>query len=244
MKISKINLRNLRNEEWFQLMTEFKDLVQKSTPETLGITELFTLFLDCYADADVAAEIIRKSPETAKMQDADQKRDATFRGLVEAVASYTRHFNADKQQAADELKIVFDHFGNLAQKPSNEETAGIYNLLQELNGKYAQQVQLLAVGDWVQELEQNNNAYETLVKQRNIELAERPKLRMIDVRAQTMDVYRKITDRIEALILVNGATAYASFVDELNAFIKRYNDIVAQRQGRKNEKNEQELPNS
>jgi hypothetical protein len=232
MKILKMRFTNLRNEEWFQFMTEFKDLAEKSTPETLGISELFTQFLSAYADADIAAEIIRKSPETAQMQEADRKRDATFRGLANAVDAFTHHFNAGKRQAAEELTIVLDHFGNLAQKPSNEETAGIYNLLQELNGKYAPQVQLLALGDWVQELEQNNNEYETLVKQRNVELAERPKLRMSNVRSQTQDIYRKISERIEALIIVNGANAYASFVDELNVFIKHYNSIISQRQGR------------
>ncbi|MDR2125328.1 MAG: DUF6261 family protein [Prevotellaceae bacterium] len=244
MNILKIDFHSLRNEEWFQFMTEFKYLVEKSTPETLGVAELFTLFLTNYADSDTAAELIRKSPETAKMLEADNKRDATFRGFADAVASYANHFNADKQRAAEDLAIVLDHFGNLAKKPSNEETAGMYNLLQELNGKHAPQVQLLAIADWVQELEQNNNDYETLVKQRNTELAERPKVRMVDARRQTQDAYRKIVERIEALILVNGADAYAAFVNELNTFIKRYNNIVSQRQGRREASKEPQLPNN
>ncbi|MDR2064209.1 MAG: DUF6261 family protein [Prevotellaceae bacterium] len=243
MKISKIKFILLRNEEWFQFMTEFKDLAEKLTPETLGISGLFTQFLTAYADADVAADIIRKSPETAQMQEADRKRDVTFRGLADAVSAFGHHFNAGKRQAAEELTIVLDHFGNLAQKPSNEETAGIYNLLQELNGKYAPQMQLLALGDWAQELEQNNIDYETLVKQRNTELAERPKLRMTDVRRQTQDIYSKITERIEALAVVNGEDAYVPFVDELNVFVKRYNSIINQRQGRREAAAERQLPN-
>jgi hypothetical protein len=45
MKILKVHAHALRNEEWFQLYTEFKALVLKYDPATLNIEALFARFL-------------------------------------------------------------------------------------------------------------------------------------------------------------------------------------------------------
>jgi hypothetical protein len=222
MKVIRLNCHNFRNEEWFQFFTEFRDLVNKYSPETLDIAALFILFLTLYGDADTALEVIRKSMETALMDKADQKRDHTFRGFIDAVKSALNHFDPEKQKAANELVILLEHFGNLAEKAPNEETASIYNFLQELRGAYAPKVATLGLADWITELDANNQAYEELVKKRNVEVTSRTNLRMVEVRKKTQDVYRSIIERIEALIVVNGESQYADFVIELNGYIKRY----------------------
>jgi hypothetical protein len=234
MKILKVHFHSFRNEEWFQLFTEFHDLVMKYDPAALNIAELWATFLILYADADTAMEIIRKSAETALMLEADHVRDRTFRGFADAVKSACNHFNPQKRAAAEQLTVLFDHFGNLAQKAPNEETAGIYNLLQELNGAYADRVALLSLTDWTAQLAADNAAYETLVKNRNTEVASRSNLKVKNVRREVQDVYSKITDRIEAIMTLNGETPpFMDFVNELNAFLKRYADTLAQRRGKK-----------
>ncbi|MDR3246762.1 MAG: DUF6261 family protein [Prevotellaceae bacterium] len=222
LKFLKLHFSSLRNEEWFQFFTEFRDLVNKYSAEKLDIVALFLLFMMLYDDADTALEVIRKSVETALMDKADQKRDRTFRGFIDAVKSALNHFDAEKQKAANELLVLLNHFGNLAEKTPNEETASIYNFLQELRGAYAPQIATLVLNDWITELDNNNQAYEELVKKRNVEVTSRTTLRMVDVRKKTQDVYRSIIERIEALIVVNGESQYAAFVTELNGYIKRY----------------------
>ena len=58
---------------------------------------------------------------------------------------------------------------------------------------------------------------------------------MKEVRRDVDKAYRAITTRIEALVVVNGPEAYTPFINELNIRIEKYNNILAQRQGR-NEK--------
>jgi hypothetical protein len=231
MKILRIYLTVLRNEEWFQFITEVRDLIVKFTAEALSIVELFVLFLKLYADADTALEIIRKSPETEKMTEADHMRDQTFHGLNATVRAAIHHFDPEYSEAARQLTILLDRYGNLAAKAPNEETAGIYNFVQELHGPYAGFVATLGLDAWVEELAARNEAYEVLVKARNEEVAARPKLHVKQVRREFDDVYRQILERIEALSLVQGAESYAAFIDQLNAFITRYNNVVAQRRG-------------
>jgi hypothetical protein len=251
MKILKINFYKLRNEEWFQLFTEFRDLVLKFNPDALNIRELWATFLILYADADTALEIIRKSADTVLMLEADRVRDCTFRGFADAVKSALNHFDPQKRAAAEKLTILLDHFGNLAQKAPNEETAGIYNLLQELNGETATPaalpaailpIDILGLRDWTTKLAADNEAYEALVKSRNVEIASRTKLRMKEVRRKMQDIYSQIAERIEATITLNGEMPpFTDFVNELNAFLKRYANVMAQRKGNiKGKENEDE----
>ena len=233
MKILRIRLDSLRNEEWFQFMTEVRDLIVLFTAQALSIVELFVLFLKLYADADAALEIIRKSPETEKMTEADHLRDQTFFGLHTSVRAAVHHFDPVQSEAARQLTIVFDRFGNLAHKAPNEETAGIYNLVQELRGTYAEFIATLQLTAWVEELAARNDAYEALVKARNEEVAARPKLQVKQARRELDGVYRQIVERIEALCLVQGPDSFTPFIDRLNAFVARYNNVLAQRRGQR-----------
>ena len=237
MKILSLNFYNLRNEEWFQLFTEFHDLVLKYKPDVLNIAELWAKFLLLYADADTALEIVRKSADTALIIEADHVRDHTYRGFADAVKSARNHFDPAKRAAAEKLSILFDHFGNLARKAANEETAGIYNLLQELDSGTpgaTLPVDVLGLRDWATQLATDNTAYEALVKERNTEVASRSKLRMKEVRHEVQEVYHKISERIEATTTLNGDTPpFTDFGNEWNAFLKRYADTLAQRGGHK-----------
>jgi hypothetical protein len=44
--------------------------------------------------------------------------------------------------------------------------------------------------------------------------------------------FRELVDRIEALVLLNGAASYEAFIRELNAVLERYKNMLAQRQGK------------
>jgi hypothetical protein len=212
-------------------MTETRDLIYLFTAETLLIVELFVQFLTLFADLDKALEIIRKSPETARLDEADQLRDQTYTGLTGQVRTQKNHFDPVRREAAYRLMILFDHYGNLAQKAPNEETAGIYNIIQELRDTYSTYINVLGLDEWVDELETRNNAFGAIFKARNEETASRSKLQVKQVRKELDGVYHRIVERIESAINLNGPEAYAPFVTRLNAFAEYYNRIIAQRQG-------------
>jgi hypothetical protein len=231
MKISFVRIHSFRNEEWFQFMTEFKFLVEKYSAATLNITALFATFVVCYNNTDIALEIVRKSIDTALMKTADKKRDRSYRGLVDVIRAFLNHSDPYKRECAQKLSVLVDHYGNLSQKAPNEETAGINNLLQDMAGQYGAQISQLNLGEWMNQLSVDNAAYEALVRDRNTETSARSKLKAKECRTQTDAVYAQIVERIDSAIVINGAANYTLFVNELNAFIKRYNDVLAERKG-------------
>ena len=231
MKCKRFRIENLRNEEWFQFYTEFKTIVEQYTPQALDIEQLFTQFVALYDNVDEALEVIRKSASTEQLADADAGRDSVFRGFADAVKSAGNHFDSDKRDAAKRLQIIFDQFGNLARKPYDEETASIYNFLQEINAK-ATDVNLLGLADWSNRLDADNKAFDALLKDRYDESTSKTTLRMKEVRIETDRCYRDILDRIDALIIVKGESAYTSFVKDMSVRVERFENVLAQRKGR------------
>jgi hypothetical protein len=56
---------------------------------------------------------------------------------------------------------------------------------------------------------------------------------MKDVRREMQETYYKMTARIEATMTLNGdVPPFTNFVNEWNAFLKRYADVLAQRAGK------------
>ncbi|MDR2627432.1 MAG: DUF6261 family protein [Dysgonamonadaceae bacterium] len=229
MLILRLKLNRLRNEEWFNFFTEFKTLVTQATPAALNIEALFATFVTLYKQADEALEILRKSSYTEDIIAFDGKRDNAFHGLSENIRSYLSHFVTLKREAAQRLVAVLDHYGNLARKPFNEETAGIVNFIQELRNNYPEQVQTLGLVSWIGELEEANNEFEAAILARNAEIAARPDLKMLEVRRETDRNYLQTIERIEALTLINGDDAYSDFITKLNANVERYKNVLSRR---------------
>ena len=233
MKIDNLKTSHLRNDAHFQFYTDFRTIVERIGAPQLKIETQYAAFLVLYDDEDVALKKIMKSAITAEINDADSYRDEIFSGMVEANKSALKHYDNNVREAAKRLKIVFDTYGNISRKPLDEETSAIYNILQDLKGKYAADAETVGLNGWIAELEQANETFSALMLDRYDESATRTSLVMKQVRQQVDDAYRTISERINASIIIEGEAQYADFVTTLNTVIKRYADILAQRKGKK-----------
>jgi hypothetical protein len=231
MNIMNLKSGRLRNEEHFQFQTEFTGLVVRYTPSALGIESSFAIYEPLRVSEAEALDVIRKSAVTDEITDADNKRDNTFSGLRSTVEGATSHFMPKKREAANRIQIVLDHFGNINAKSYNEQTAAVKTMIADLNTTYSADLATLNLGDWITELQANNNAFEELMSERYSEASGKTQLKMKQVRLEVDAAYRAITTRIDALTVVNGPENYTPFINELNIRIEKFNNILAQRKG-------------
>jgi hypothetical protein len=223
MKISKIDTKSLRNDAHFQFHTEFSDLVKKHNPETLKVNPLFDAYIQLYEREDEALKKINKSALTEKIQEADKARDEIFVGMVEVNNGTCKHFNKHIAEAAQRVKIVLDTYGNVTRKSLNEETSAIYNLVQDLKSdKYAKDAADSGIDVWASELEKRNTAFETLVKERFDEAAHKTDIVLRTARGELDKAYHAITERIDALVIVEGTEDCEEFVKTFNAVVAKY----------------------
>jgi hypothetical protein len=234
--VDPIALSRLRNNEHLQFQIEFRDLIEASLPIKSKIQKELDSHYTLYVQEDGCIKKIFKSETTEKRYEADKERDNTFSGLAGSIKADLKHSDPNVKESAYRLNILLETYGNLAKKPYQEETAGIYNLLSELKNEYASDVDTLNLKNWVEELEMKNEAFEKLVKARFIELEKITGLKTQDVRKEIDKVYRSIVARIEALMLIENDPIYETFARKLNAIISLYNNLIAQRKGRSDAK--------
>jgi polyhydroxyalkanoate synthesis regulator phasin len=223
----------LRNEVHVEYNETADGIVVKHNPQTLGILPQHSAFKTSLNLEVGVLDIINKSGYTGEISAQDSVRDSIFRGFDDAVKSAENHFNADKRKAAERIRVVLDHYGNIAAKSFDQETAAIDDLERELNDNYAADIQLLGLTDWLTQLDAENQKFKTLMSERYAETAKRPSTRMKAARSETDKALRALLDMVEALAAVNGADAYLPFINELNAVSERYKNQLAQAAGRR-----------
>ena len=233
MKISKVEMTRLRNDEHFQYHTEFKDLISKHGAKALKIEALYESYLSLYDKEDEGIKKIIKSALTAEIQDADKARDAIWSGMKSMNSAALNHFDPEVVEAGKRLKVLFDTYGNVAKKPLNEQTSAVYNILQELQGAYAADAKTVGIERWVAELKARNEVFDKLMKERFDEAALKSDVVVREARAALDTAYRGIIERIGALALVEGEADYGQFVRALNVVTEKYAAALARRNVKK-----------
>ena len=229
MEILKIDLKTLRNAEHLQFQKDFKAEVEKKTATALGIDTQFANYLLKYKEEDEAHMYIGKSSQTDLLAESDDYRDRVFRGLCDTGRAALNHFKPEKAEAARKLNIVFDTYGNITVEAYNEETAKINSLIKELINNHSNDIDLLALNEWVDELQTANNKFVDIKNERYTEESSKTSLRMKKVRTEIDALYKEIVNRINAQILLNGDTNYIDFVTALNQRIENVKLVLAKR---------------
>ena len=243
MKVNKIKLHDLRNEEYFQFFTRFRDAVQAANPATLRIEALYTDFLALFAQLDEAYKKIAKSLLTEEIDALDRQRDEVFRGMKDAISSGNRHFNDAVKQAARRIGNVTDAYGDIPNRGKSEETIALTDLIKTLQTEHAEDVITLGLNNWLPEIKRLNTAVETLMRERFDETTAHTTVSMSEVRPQVDEAYYGIVERIESFDVIEGKTEnapWAAFMASLNTVIDYTNNIVAQRKGRAKAKKDKE----
>jgi hypothetical protein len=234
--ISRINLHRLKNETHVQFNEGTDSVFVKYDPQTLGIYPLYVLYKGALSNEFLALDYIGKSELTAKIVEQDRKRDGIYRGFVDSVKGAAKHFNPSHRDAANSLLGVFKHYGNIARKTLDDETAAINDLVRELNQPpLAQALALLGMNAWLNKLVEENSTFVELMEERYSETAGKTTFRMRTARVETDKYYHAIISQVENQRLA-GVEINENFIREWNAVIERFKHILAQETGERKSK--------
>jgi hypothetical protein len=263
MEILKLRTPALQNDEHFAFFTEFIGFVNEAGADALKIGKPFDAFKTLFADEDEALKKILKSNFTRLIHDADVERDTVFSGLAEANRTALKHFKPAIREAAIRLQIIFDTYGNVAQKSIDAETSAVQNLLGELTRNHAADMTTVGLNEWAEELRRLNEKVWELTVERDEETSAGTTVVLRRVRLEMDEIYRRMITRIEAfsdydeeehedddfsqippgelkLKAAKATSPYAPFIAKLNAAIERYNNRIAIRKGKAAKKSESE----
>jgi hypothetical protein len=225
-KIDAIELEHLRNEEHYQFMLRYQDLLGTHPNVVTIITSQMTEFTSLFAKERQLIDALKGSEYTEKIAAADKRRDQAIIGFHAIVKGFLRHSDPKTVAAAKRIEFRIKSFREeIARKSYNEESSAVEVFVDEMEGKYADDVTKLGLASWIEDLGTAHNDFQTLYTQRNTEYASKQREPMIgEVRRQIDRVYHAMIELIRSYININGEKGYADFIDELNAQVAYFND--------------------
>jgi hypothetical protein len=235
----------LRNEVHVEMHVETYEIIKKYGAGSLGITELLSSYYLPALDAETSIlDEMKKSEYTADIKAQDVVRDSTVHGFTGAVRALTHHPDEATRRKALKIQAILEHYGNLAQRGYSAQTAAIDDVLRELRTtEHLALVTALNLEMWLELLDAENTKFSKLVLARYGEAVNRPNFDMKTARANMDNALRAVLDRIEAMITLTGITytpALKPFAAEWNDLATRYKHTLAQEQGRRDAKKDEE----
>ncbi len=221
-KISFVNVVRMNNGAHFEFASSVLASVQSSLmaePQLEGYIMAFAEALDV---EDEALKISAKSLITDDIAQADDDRCALYIGYKKAVIGFRNMTDASMAQAAKVLNQHIKDYGIQVKAQIDQKTGLLANFIADLEGKYAVYVTTLGLTVFVTHLKEANERIRSLIRQRVNERMGITVGALKTARANTDETYHDLVNMVNALALVKGDTAYASFIDYVNAEITRY----------------------
>lgn len=244
--IARIHDHLLSNDAYAQYHQDVDSLVTRTGPGVVGIKTVHDVEYKPRLDKVLAVlDTVRKSMLTAKIEEQDSARDSLYRYFVLTMAAAHQHFDAAKREAARELQVIVDNYGNISAKSYDKESAAMDDFLRELAvPENVTRVAALGLADCVALLATANAAFIALMRERYGETSRQLPTRMKEARADLNVAFRAMINRLEAIVTLNGIDSIpelAPFIAELNAITNRYKNVLAAEKGRRasNEGNEE-----
>ena len=243
MEIRNLGLTALRNLAHFQFITYVIALISKFGAALLGIVSPFDKLKAALKKEDDLLKRIEKSHLTEAIKEEDKVRDTYYRSIVALVKVALKHYSAEVRTAAARLKILLDTYGDVAKLSYDEQTAAIFNLMQELENAYKNDVALCRIKDTVDELKASNNRVDDLIQTRMEEDSAKNKDVMKELRAETDAVYNEIRKFINAGVIFEGPAKYEAFIGEMNTLVDRYRLLIVKAKGKNSKKGNEGVEN-
>jgi hypothetical protein len=240
-------LPRLRNEPYVELNRDFRDAAIARGLGSIGITDIMNTRYDPAYNLVVSRlDSLRGSEFTPEIRAQDHVRDSSLRGFILTVQGLTLHVDPAIRAAALKVKSILDSYGNIHDRPYNDQSAAIDDLARELRlPDHLALLTLLKIVAWLESIEEANALFVRLMQARYSEMGQRPRVEMKAARAALDIVLNDVLARVEAQITLYGLTStssnYKPFVDDWNGIATYYRNTLATEHGRRaSSKNEEE----
>lgn len=211
-----------------QITAESANLPSEEPPAPL--TSALNDFKAKYQALDKILELSNKNPATDLTVTTDFARDSSWRGSNNYVNAMCDHPTTEVAAYADEVKDIYEKYGDPTGLSQSEESGVLHNLLQDLEALDSSKRTALALDVWINDLKEKAQAFEEAAAQRTQANALRQSGAVKDARAAAEASYRQLVKTINALVIIEGDAEYATFIDHVNAIIDREKSILKRRQ--------------
>lgn len=225
-EINSIDLGRMNNGAHFLYITNMATRSMADVTVFNKCTPLVQALQKAAAYEDECLQLTQKSMLTDEIIEADSLRDRLYAGYRKSVKGFADFPVPEHAQAA---KVLLQHMKDYKIDPRmqlDRQTGLMINFIDDLGAKYADQIDLLSLKPFVEQLRAANEKVRSLTNERTDERAGRTLGALREARQASDRVYRDLVKRVNALALIEGDTDYAAFIDYVNAEIEHYKQEV------------------
>jgi hypothetical protein len=194
---------------------------------------IIAAYMDTVTQESTVYKWMRRSDFTKKKRETDHERDKTFTGMGGIVRAHMKDFDPSVYDAADHVNNLLKNYGSITQMDYDAKTVALDSILARLNSSdYQSAIALLGIRPWMNKLSDLNKQFKIYVDDAAEEQLNKPNITSRAARRASDEALRLITNRVEALININGLQTFAVFVEEFNLLVKHYNLLVNEHYGR------------
>lgn len=241
-QIDSFNIARLHTQEDYNFQTRVRDLAQ----ECLTI-ETDKAMVDAYTEAvnalDAALKQSDKNSFTALMNEADAKADKRWSATYAYAKAMMEHPEREKADAAATIVGLFQKYGVLTTMGFDEEYGRFANLIQDIAALPAETKECIYFDSWFDAMDLAVCQFQDLRTEKTKEDSTRVIGWVKEARLAADNSYKLLVQRVNALVIVNGETAYGNFIDRLNVMIAEAQALISGRSTKAAKKREKDEDN-
>ena len=225
-EIQSLPLTTMNNGAHFMFVSNMAERAEKDATVAAKCAAQVAALRSAVKAEDESLQISAKSLTTDKIAEADRLRDQLYAGYKKAVGGYANFPVEDMAEAAKVLQQHVKDYKIDVQAQLDKETGLLVNFVQDLEGKFAEQVKALSLGAFVEKLKAANEEVRELTGQRTDERSAKTAGALKAARVASDESYRLLTMHVNAHALIEGEETYAAFIDYANTEIAHFRQEV------------------
>lgn len=173
MEINKISVARMNNGAHFLYNTDFYTRIDTETGVKEKITEALARYKQAIDLEDEALKVSQKSLNTDKIAEFDSKRDSLFIAIKNIVKAQLTVSDPLIHDAAIKVSQLIKDYNINTKDQLDKETGLMLNLINDLENKYAAEVEKLGLGMFLTQLKDSNFSVRSYTESRSKELLEK-----------------------------------------------------------------------
>lgn len=228
-KVNTVEFRPFNNNEHGQFHTDVKKEIGRVTPQRLGILPLFGAYSTAVTAELATIDVEKGSRYTLDIEEGDDFRDRLYRAFVLQTKANALDFHPDVEQAAHRILRIINQVGDMRKQDYNQESETLTSLVNQVKNNYPADVTTCKQGELLDKLEEANNSFIQHFGTRADEESARISGNVRQARVPVDEGFHNIALVINAMVLLNGETDYAEFIDKINYLIDYYKNTIKMR---------------
>ncbi len=235
-----------RNGEFVKFNDMTVSVLNNHDLGALRISEIIKEVITAYEDMKAVYKVDRGSSLTKAIVHEDIRRDSLFSGIILILRAHAKHHPDEtmKKKAKALLEVFEKHGNDLNRQSYHQQTANLEDIFEDLDRKgIRSEIDSLHLDPYYKDLVASNREFDRLYLERNKEYAQTPEESMSELREKAESALKKLFDRVNAFITIDGYEKYQPLVKEINALVDNYETSIERRlsMGEEDQDEENEL---